>query len=326
MTSWWPIPTASSRRSARSPVAEAIDAAGDQPAVGARAGRRLAERRRCIRPGSFHFRVHRQRPIDHRASSASHDSTDARHPARRHGRVLRQCRAAPAARARGKPVVVGGTGPRGVVAAASYEARRYGVHSAMPSTTAKRLCPRRGLPARRPRPLRSGQRRGATRSSVDHAARRAAVARRGVPRRHRWLRLHGPGAVIAQTDPRPGVGRAAAALLGRRRPQQVPRQAGLGGGQADRHARRRAATATAWSRCCPGEELAFLHPLPVQALWGVGPATLERLQRLGVSTVGDLADLDEADAGRPRSAPRTADTCTDSPGASTTGRSSRTGR
>ena len=42
----------------------------------------------------------------------------------------------------------------------------------------------------------------------------------------------------------------------------------------------------------PGEELAYLHPMPVERLWGVGPATLERLRRMGVSTVGDLAALE----------------------------------
>ena len=42
----------------------------------------------------------------------------------------------------------------------------------------------------------------------------------------------------------------------------------------------------------PGDELAYLHPMPVERLWGVGPATLERLRRMGVSTVGDLAALE----------------------------------
>jgi DNA polymerase-4 len=188
---------------------------------------------------------------------------------------------------RGRPVIVGGTGSRGVVAAASYEARVFGVFSAMPVARARRLCPEGVyLPSRYQRYAEKSREvmailRSCTPLVEPLASDEAFLDVRGV------RRLLGSGPEIA-------------ALIKRR----VRDETGLTASVGVASTKLLAKLASDLSKpdgllvVDPAHELEFLHPLPVGRLWGVGPATRQRLERLGIRTIGDVARTDPEVLGR----------------------------
>jgi len=184
---------------------------------------------------------------------------------------------------RGHPVLVGYPGKRGVVAAASYEARRFGCHSAQPMTIALRKCPHAKVVM--PRHDRYVE--------VSHAAfeifARFTPLVEGLSIDEAFLdlggteRLHGPARAVAdrlravireELSLTCSVGLASCKFIAKIASEQN-KPDGL-------------------TEVAPGTERAFLDPLPVRKLWGVGPRTEEMLQRHGVRTVGDIARLGQA--------------------------------
>ncbi len=178
---------------------------------------------------------------------------------------------------RGKPVVVGG-GARGVVAAASYEARKYGIRSAMPMSHALRLCP--GAVVIAP-----------DRTAYVQASEAVMAILRDVTPLVQPLSLDEAFLDVAAA----ARGQGRPAVIAARIRQRVSDSLGLTCSVGVASTKFVAKLASA--RCKPdgllvvpaSEVLDFLHPLPVTAIWGVGGRTEEPLRRVGIRTVGDLA-------------------------------------
>lgn len=179
---------------------------------------------------------------------------------------------------RGRPVIVGGGGTRGVVLSATYEARAFGVHSAMPMMRARRLCPQAVVVA------------------PDHAAYARVSA--GIMEVFRSITpLVEPISLDeAFLDVRGAARRLGGPIqIGEWIRATVQDEQGVTCSVGVASTKFVAKLASA--RCKPDgllvvpaqEVVAFLHPLPVGALWGVGGKTEDVLRQLGLHTVGDLA-------------------------------------
>lgn len=193
---------------------------------------------------------------------------------------------------RGLPVVVGGTGGRGVVSAASYEARRYGVHSALSSAVARRLCPDAVF----------------IHPDMDHYLEVSHQLRQifetftplveQISVDEAFMDVTGARSLIG--DAREVADRLRTRIL---EDTELPCTVGIAANKfiakmASEHAKPRAnengiEPGYGVFEVRPGDEIGFLHPLPVNRLWGVGPKTRERLTAIGIHTIGDLAAIDE---------------------------------
>jgi DNA polymerase-4 len=178
---------------------------------------------------------------------------------------------------RGLPVVVGGNSNRGVVCAASYEARKFGVHSALPIHTARKLCPQGVfLPVR--------------------MARYQEISRRIMEIFLRYTPLVEPlsldEAFLDVTGSLRLMGTAediAIQIRGLvRETTGLTVSAGIGGSKLVAKIASDLNKPDGLTIVPPGREEEFLAPLPIGRLWGVGHTTREALALIGVKTIGDL--------------------------------------
>ena len=186
---------------------------------------------------------------------------------------------------RGRPVLVGGSpAERGVVAAASYEARRYGARSAMPMAAALRLCPPNAVRVP-PRFDRYGE---VSREVMGIFRARTPLVEP----------LSLDEAYLDLTEPLAAPGAPSPEAAARALKDEVRARVGLTISIGVATSKSVAKIASDLRKpdglvVVPrGDERAFLAPLPVGRLWGVGPRAEERLARAGVRTIGELAAMD----------------------------------
>ncbi len=181
---------------------------------------------------------------------------------------------------RGKPIAVGHDGKRGVVATASYEARPYGVHSAQPIATAKRLCPGLIIVAGR-----YGRYNEVSRQiheifheytdivepiSLDEAFLDVTVNKKGMP---------------------------LAVDIAKEIKRRIREVTGLTASAGVSYNKFLAKIASDWRKpdglytIHPSRALDFVGRLPIEKFWGVGPKTAERMHRMGIVTGADLSDV-----------------------------------
>ncbi|MEV7546583.1 DNA polymerase IV [Streptomyces sp. NPDC089915] len=185
---------------------------------------------------------------------------------------------------RGKAVIVGGLGPRGVVATASYEARRFGVHSAMPTAQARRLCPNGAYLI--PRFLLYRE----VSEAVMGLLRELSPLVEPLSLDEAFVDLEAGGTAFDS---------ASARAAGERLRADIAAATGLSGSVGLAGSKMLAKVASEEAKpdglllIEPGTERELLAPMSVRTLPGVGPATGEHLRRAGITTVGELAEAGE---------------------------------
>lgn len=183
---------------------------------------------------------------------------------------------------RSKPVIVGGTGPRGVVSAASYEARAFGVHSAMPTHQARQRCAQATfLPPRFDRYQEVSAQVMTVFDDYSPLVEPLSVD-------EAFLDMSGAQGIFGPPED-----------MGRRLKVDVREAtAGLTVSVGIADTKFVAKVASDFDKpdgltvVMPAQTRTFLRPLSIGRLWGVGPRTAERLESLGLRTIGDVARCD----------------------------------